>query len=127
MSLSRPNVFRVSGIPANSDAENSIQQDAEAFLFEFIQDKFQDHERGQIEPDIQIIPSCTVSSNTVNALVEFSPTEPEFLKEVLNNRESNLRTLKRVNGKRIIIYFDLHFAGLTQLYPTPPDQSVTVE
>lgn len=127
MSSGRHNVFRVSGIPSNCEAGNAVQSHAEAFLLEFIEHQYQHHERGQIEPDIQIVPSCTVSCNTMNALVEFEPNEPEFLRQLLHNRDSGLPASRRVKGKRVTIYFDLHFDGLTQLYPTLPDQIVTVE
>lgn len=127
MESRRPNVFRVSGIPAEYDAGSSAPQDAEAFLRELILDKLKDDERGKAETDIQIVPSCTVLSKTVNALIEFSPKDPEFLKGVIQNRESSLRIMKKINSQRVIVYFDMHFAGLTQLYPTPSGQNVTVE
>ncbi|RDW59908.1 hypothetical protein BP6252_12995 [Coleophoma cylindrospora] len=107
-SNTKPLVVRVRGIPTTET--ECAREIVGSIIFEHTRD-----ERGDKEPTINIVPSCTDDDTSI-ALVEFQPL-PRFLSQ-LKTASQEQQMQVEVGKVNHYLIFDLHFFGFTQLYPT---------
>ncbi|RDW65601.1 hypothetical protein BP5796_10293 [Coleophoma crateriformis] len=105
---SKPLVVRVRGIP-------TTEPEYARKIVQSIVSEHKREERGDKEPAINIVPSCTDDDTSV-ALVEFQ-TLPSFLSQLKTSPQEQ-QVQVEVGAVYYYLTFDLHFFGFTQLYPT---------
>ena len=74
---------------------------------------------------VSLIPSCGSEEESQDALVQFHPGPPEFLKILQSSKKELLERQIETNGA--VLNLDVHFCGLTQVSNTPVTGSTTVE
>ena len=74
---------------------------------------------------VSLIPSCGSEEESQDALVQFHPGPPEFLKILQSSKKELLERQIETNGA--VLNLDVHFCGLTQVSNAPLAGSTTVE
>jgi hypothetical protein len=108
----RPEVFRVGGIRCDATVEE---------LKAALSARFLDNEK-DTKIEATITPPCDSTDDTNAGLVCFIPRAPAYLSP-LNTGDDDLQIDTEVGELNL----DKNFYGLTQLYPTPPGQTITAE
>ena len=97
----------------------------EADLSARLQQAFEDNERDRIQPLISLVPSYHSKPNSQNALVQFHPQAPSFLRDV--ERDKTGMTERQLPVKDAVLNIDANFFGLTQISDPPRGEEIKME
>jgi hypothetical protein len=90
-----------------------------------LQQAFEENERDKIQPLISLVPSYLSHPNSQNALVQFHPQTPSFLRDV--ERDKAGMTERQLPVKEMVLNIDSNFLGLTQVSDSTRPEEIKME
>jgi hypothetical protein len=97
----------------------------EADLSARLQQAFEGNERDRIQQSISLVPSYRSQPNSQNALIQFHPQIPSFLRDIERDKTGMTEHQLPVNGAMLNI--DSNFLGLTQVSSPPRGEEIKME